>query len=153
MIMITADPNVLSTRKERVKGFYDALKLKNKSCKTITVKENIDNELLKDKLCSKIDINKKTLIFVANCFLLPKVYVALDAFKHLIPTKIGLVGFDNIEWTNLSSPSVTTIVQSAYKEGRHAARILIDSIKGINEELPNQILPCDINWCESTNIM
>lgn len=151
-IIITADPNILSTRKERVDGFYDALKIKNKVCETLTIDENIENEKLKEILHSKLNIKEKTLIFVANCFLLPKVYVALETFKSLIPKNIGLVGFDNTEWSSLSSPSITTIIQPAYKEGQQAAKILIDSIEGINEEITKQILPCDVNWCESTNI-
>lgn len=93
-IMITANPNILSTRKERVKGFYDALKLKNKECETMIVDENIENEKFKQYLHSKIDTKKKTLIFVANCFLLPKVYISLEKFKSFIPNQIGLIGFD-----------------------------------------------------------
>lgn len=149
-IMITANPDILSARKERVKGFYDALKLNNKECITLTVDDNINEFELKDLLDKNINTTKKTLIFVVNCFLLPKVYVALDEFKKYIPKKINLIGFDNTEWSNLATPSITTIVQPAYEEGRHAARILIDSIENINEEIPNQILPCYINWADST---
>lgn len=151
-IIITANPNILRTRKERVDGFYDALKIKNKDCETITIEENIENEHLKKILHSKINTKQKTLIFVANCFLLPKVYVALENLKSFIPKNIGLVGFDNTEWSSLSSPSITTIIQPAYKEGQQAAKILVDSIEGINQEISNQILPCDINWCQSTNL-
>ena len=46
-----------------------------------------------------------------------------------MPDTIGLIGFDNTEWTNFSSPTVTTIVQPAYDEGYQAALILIDSLK------------------------
>ena len=62
-----------------------------------------------------------------------------------------LIGFDNTEWSNFSSPTVTTIVQPAYDEGHQAAKILIDSLEGKHEEAPNQILKCNVNWCESTN--
>lgn len=151
-IMITAYPDILSTRKERVKGFYDSLKLKNKKCETIIVEENIETEEMAKQINAKLDLNKNTLIFVANCFLLPKVYVALCPLKEYIPNKVGLIGFDNLEWSKLSSPSITTIVQPAYEEGKCASRILLDSIEGRKEEVINQILPCDVNWCESTNL-
>ena len=67
-----------------------------------------------------------------------------------MPDTIGLIGFDNTEWTNFSSPTVTTIVQPAYDEGYQAALILIDSLKGENKEIPNQILQCSVDWNEST---
>lgn len=63
---------------------------------------------------------------------------------------IRLIGFDNTEQTNFSSLTVTTIVQPAYDEGNQAASILIDSLKGTNEQIPNQILKCSVNWNEST---
>lgn len=47
-----------------------------------------------------------------------------------MPDTIGLIGFDNTEWTNFSSPTVTTIVQPDYNEGYQVALILIDSLKG-----------------------
>lgn len=44
--------------------------------------------------------------------------------------KIGLMGFDNMEWVNFSSPTITTIVQPAFEEGLEAAKIVIDQIEG-----------------------
>ena len=81
--------------------------------------------------------------------------MTLKDYRNLIPDTIGLIGFDNTEWTNFSSPVVTTIVQPAivqpaYDEGYQAASILIDSLKGTNEQIPNQILKCSVNWNEST---
>ena len=67
-----------------------------------------------------------------------------------MPDTTGLIGFDNTEWTNFSSPTVTTIVQPDYNEGYQVALILIDSLKGTNEQIPNQILKCSVNWNEST---
>ena len=76
--------------------------------------------------------------------------MALKDFRNLIPKTIGLLGFDNLEWSNFSSPTVTTMVQPAYEEGKAAAEILIDALECTNELAPNQILPCAMNWCEAT---
>lgn len=151
-IMLTADPQVLSTRLERTKGFTDALALANKSCKTIIVKEDVKVAEITENLTRDLKIGSKTLIFVANCWLLCKVYVALKNYRNLIPKTIGLIGFDNLEWTNFSSPTVTTIAQPAYEEGKHAAAVLIDALEGIHDEMPNQILKCSVNWSESTDL-
>lgn len=151
-IMLSADPQILSTRLERTQGFTDALKLAGKTCNTIIVEEDVKAEEITNQLTSDLKICSKTLIFVANCWLLPKVYVALKNYRNLIPKTIGLIGFDNLEWSNFSSPTVTTIAQPAYDEGKHAAAVLIDALEGVHEEIPNQILKCTVNWSESTDI-
>lgn len=150
-IMITADPSVLSTRLERATGFSDALELKGKSCITHIVDGDVESEELTEMLNKELKFGTRTLIFVANCFLLPRVYVALKNYRNLMPHTIGLIGFDNTEWSNFSAPTVTTIVQPAYDEGHQAAKILIDSLENKHEEAPNQILKCTVNWCESTD--
>lgn len=151
-IMISADPKILSTRLERTRGFIDALNIAGKACTTFIVKEDVQAEEITDKITYDLKVGSKTLIFVANCWLLPKVYVALKNYRNLIPKTIGLLGFDNLEWTNFSSPTVTTIAQPAYEEGKKAAAILIDAIEDVHDEMPNQILECSVNWSESTKL-
>lgn len=151
-IMITADPSVLSTRTERTIGFKDALALKGKRCTTHVVEENVTSQQIVEVLNQELKFGTKTLVFVANCFLLPRVYLALKDYRNLMPHTIGLFGFDNTEWSNLASPTVTTIVQPAYEEGYQVAKILIDSLENLHEEAPNQILKCSVNWSESTGI-
>lgn len=151
-IMLTADPSVLSTRMERSAGYVDALSQLRKTCDTKIVKDDVNAEDIHDFITNELKLGNKTLIFVANCWLLPKVYVALKNYRNLIPQTIGLLGFDNLEWTNFSSPTVTTIVQPAYEEGKQSAEILIDAIESTNQQVPNQILKCSVNWNESTKL-
>lgn len=150
-IMFTADPSVLSTRMERTQGFIDALKLREKTCKTFIIDGDTSEDEVNAMLCKELKFGRRTMIFVANCFLLPKVYLALKNYRNLMPKMIGLLGFDNTEWSNLAYPSVTTIVQPSYEEGYQAAKVLIDSLEGTHQELPNHILKCEVNWCESTD--
>lgn len=148
-IMISAEPGVLTTRMERTTGFVDTLNNHGKQCKTMIVDNDTESDEIEAYLNQHIGL-KKTCVFAANCWVLPKVYLALKSRKQEIPNTIGLLGFDNLEWTELSAPTVTTIVQPAYNEGKHAAKILIDAIEELHEEAPNQILKCTINFQEST---
>lgn len=75
--------------------------------------------------------------------------MALKDYIRLIPDNLGLIGFDSLEWTNLVTPKITTIVQPAYEEGYKACKILIDKIEGMNQEPPNQIFNCYLNEGES----
>lgn len=149
-IMITADPSILSTRLERTTGFEHALGVRGKTGTTLVVDGDITSDEILNLLNSKLKFGSRTLIFVANCFLLPRVYIALKNYHNLMPETLGLIGFDNTEWSDFSSPTVTTIVQPAYDEGNRAACLLIDTIEGLNQELPNQILKCNVQWREST---
>ena len=97
-IMIGASPAELSTRRERAKGFIDSLEMKNIPFHNIIVTNEPTIEEVKRKLLTKLLDNKKTLIFVPNCWLLPIVNQVLDIYRDKMPKSIGLVGFDNIEW-------------------------------------------------------
>ena len=149
-ILITADPSLLSTRIERTSGYIDALLDHDLGYEKLIVEDNDDKNPKKilDFLVKHINEKEKELIFVPNCWALPMVFIALKDYYHLMPN-LGLMGFDNTEWTNFASPSITTIVQPAFKEGQQAASILIDQIECKNEENGQQVLECIVNWNES----
>ncbi len=149
-VIVTADPYVLQTRMERNRGFTDCLDLARIPYDVILADSRTTAETLEEKLTPYLNSDKSTGIFVCNNWLLDKVYLVLRKYGHLIPEKIGVIGFDSLEWTELVSPSITTIVQPAYEEGEAAARILIDRIENKNEEAPNWILKCRINELDST---
>lgn len=148
--MISADPKLISTRLERTSGFIDALNDYQIDYELLTIENDEDRpEIIKEFLDKNLDYTKKNLVFVPNCWALPIVFLAMKDIRKYMPN-LGLIGFDNTEWTDFSSPSITTIVQPAFKEGLQAARILIDQIEEKNEVEGQQILDCYVNWNEST---
>lgn len=151
-IMISAEPSLLSTRIERASGFLDALEENDIASKTMIVDADTSCGEIEAYLMKELNLQQKTLIFAPNCWVLPKVFKALKGYRNYMPQQIGLIGFDNIEWTEFAYPSVTTIVQPSYEEGFSAAGILIDQIEGRNELAVMQTLKCSVNWCDSTNL-
>jgi DNA-binding LacI/PurR family transcriptional regulator len=149
-VIITADPYVLQTRMERSRGFTDCLELAKKPYGMILADSTTSAEALENKLKPYLESDQSTGVFVCNNWLLDKTYLVLRNYQELIPQKIGLIGFDSLDWTELVSPSITTIVQPAYEEGQAAAKILIDRIENRNQEAPNRILKCRINELDST---
>ena len=135
---------------ERNRGFTDCLELAKKPYGMILADSTTTEEALENKLKPYLESDQSTGIFVCNNWLLDKAYLVLRNYRDLIPQKIGLIGFDSLDWTELVSPSITTIVQPAYEEGQAAAKILIDRIENRNEEAPNRILKCRINELDST---
>lgn len=148
--LVTADPQLISTRLERTSGFVDALADHNLTHEMFIVEnDEVKPEVIADFLDARIRFDKKTLVFVPNCWALPTVFLALKHHRKKMP-QLGLMGFDNMEWVNFSSPSITTIVQPAFEEGLEAAKIIIDQIEGKNEVPGQQVLDCYVNWNEST---
>ncbi|MER0123172.1 LacI family DNA-binding transcriptional regulator [Streptococcus sp. ZJ93] len=149
-ILITADTSRLSTRIERATGFIDALTDANHTYSSLTIEDEHTNlERIKRFLQAEIQPEQKTLVFAPNCWALPLVFTTMKELDYTAP-HVGLLGFDNTEWTGLSSPSITTIVQPAFEEGQQATKILIDQIEGRHQEEKQQVLDCSVNWQEST---
>lgn len=55
------------------------------------------SDALRDLLYNELRFGVRTLIFVANCFLLPQVYLELKDYRNLMQDTIRLIGFDNTE--------------------------------------------------------
>ncbi len=150
-LMIGADPSRLSTRIERSSGFTDCISKNGLSFENLEIKEGaIDKEEVERFVRAHMDSEQPTLVYVPNCWALPEVYRALQPLKDKIPEKLGIIGFDNVEWAEFSYPKISTIIQPAYEEGQKAAEILIDQIEETNEEMIHQTLKCSVNWSEST---
>lgn len=149
-IMITADTSLLSTRIERASGFMDALKDNGFGYDTLVIEDDDHSKSdIEDFLKAVVPDKEETLVFVPNCWALPMVFTAMKNLNFDMP-RVGLVGFDNIEWTDFSSPKVSTIVQPAYEEGEQVAQILINRIEGDDSVDNQQIVDCQMFWKEST---
>ncbi len=151
-LMLTADPGQLSTRKDRTSGLSEVLEKAGKTCASLLLRSDTTPDEIAAFVTEHLRLNRHTLIFVPTCWALPTVYLALGNFRNLIPDTVGLLGFDNTEWTRFSVPSITTIVQPVYEEGRAAMRILSDILSGKQEKPVTRMLGCTISWCESTDL-
>ncbi|AYE33671.1 LacI family DNA-binding transcriptional regulator [Clostridium septicum] len=151
-ILVTEDPKLLMARMERKNGFEDSLKELGAKYSTLIIENDINYEDLAKLLREKINKDKKTLIFAINGRTLQKVFMTSKKEKWNVPNEIGIIGFDNWDWTFYASPSVTTIDQPTYEEGTYAASILIDMLQEKGDIEESTIFECSINWAESTNI-
>ena len=58
---------------------------------------------------------------------------ALDTVRELgrtVPADVAIVGYDDIEAAEMTSPRLTTVINPAYEAGREAARLLLDRMIG-----------------------
>ncbi|QWT17823.1 LacI family DNA-binding transcriptional regulator [Collinsella sp. zg1085] len=149
-LLITANPGLISSRVERVTGFADALKEHGLSYDEFILQdEGVDRDQVVSFVETYFDKTTPTLIFVANCWALADIYVALRPFYEHMP-RLGLLGFDNTEWVRVATPSVSVVCQPADAEGTEAGRILLEALGDRELEIQHQELDCTISWGDST---
>lgn len=72
--------------------------------------------------------------------------------KISIPQDIGVVSFDDIEWTPIIDPFLTCAIQPAWDIGETAVNLLMEKIKNEKEQrIPREIrLKCEVVVRNST---
>ncbi len=150
-LLVAAPPQLLSSRIERTSGFVDALEAAEMGFTQFEIEnDEVDVEKLREFLRANIDGTTPTLVFAPNCWALRDVYVAMREFYPLMPTHVGLLGFDNTEWAGVASPSVSVVTQPAFEEGAEACRILLDLIQNKGDVDPHRVLDCHVQWGATT---
>lgn len=155
-IFISNDIELLGPRIERANSFCDTLKKYSKSYSIEVFPSNINDEKaymqIYDRLSKRIDFSKKTLLFACNGRILEKIFKLAKKKRWNVPESIGIVGFDDWGWQELTYPTLSAIEQPTYEEGKIAGELLIDKIEGKIKEDYIKVLKCKVNWRDSTNI-
>ena len=150
---IAANMTEMRTRMERFQGYAEALAANGQLYKAIPIDHNKPSVgELTEYFKYKFNPAKRTLIFVQNQWALPRVYKALQPMAHLLPQQIGLLGLNCEDWTNLTTPTVSTIIEPVDQEGREAAEMLLALLDGSSTPGEQRILECKLNWLGSTSI-
>lgn len=150
-VLMTADVERMRTRSERYQGAVDALAERGIGCEQLQIThKGPPARELRRYLEQQLNPARRTLIFCAHQWALPRVFEALSDMRHLVPEQIGLLGLNNAEWAGLTTPSISTIVEPVEKEGRIACSMLIDLMRDPNAPPQQKVLPCTTRWLAST---
>jgi LacI family transcriptional regulator, repressor for deo operon, udp, cdd, tsx, nupC, and nupG len=93
--------------------------------------------------------DRPTAVFAVSDLLAIGALKEINAAGLHVPNDIAVVGFDKIDFSNMTNPTLTTIAQPMRKMGNVAARMLIEKIKG--EEVESIILDHELVIRESTS--
>lgn len=77
---------------------------------------------------------RPTAIFAINDITAIGIIQELSNNGVNVPEDVSVVGFDNIEFSSMSNPPLTTVNQPSYEIGKLACRMLIDSIIDGNQD-------------------
>jgi alanine racemase len=93
--------------------------------------------------------DRPTAVFAVSDLLAIGALKEINASGLHVPNDIAVVGFDKIDFSNMTNPTLTTIAQPMYKMGTVAAKMLIGKIKG--EDVESIILDHELVIRESTS--
>ena len=152
-----AGPVSLNTYRDRMNGYLDALK-ENKL--------PIDDELIIYNRLTRVDgltaikqflklKNPPDAIFCGNDTSALSMIVYLRELGIRVPDDISIVGFSNEPFSEVVTPSISTIKQPAYEMGQKAAELIIEEIeqKKPSKKYQTIILPSELIIRESSTKM
>jgi LacI family transcriptional regulator len=75
-------------------------------------------------------IPRPTAIFAGNDLIALGALLAFREARIRCPEDISLIGFDNLDLAEMTSPTLSSVSQPGYQMGTTAAGILIDRVRG-----------------------
>ncbi|MFP7298991.1 LacI family DNA-binding transcriptional regulator [Neobacillus niacini] len=93
--------------------------------------------------------DRPTAVFAVSDLLAIGALKEINASGFTVPGDFAVVGFDKIDFSNMTNPTLTTIAQPMHKMGTLAAKMLIDKIKG--KEVESILLDHELVIRESTS--
>jgi LacI family transcriptional regulator len=78
-----------------------------------------------ERIGALLDRTRPTAVFAANNLLAEQAWRVLRARGLVLPRDISLVGFDDVQWTEMVSPGITVVAQPTIELGRRAAALLL----------------------------
>ena len=145
-LAIIAGPLGLTNAAERLKGFTRALS---------EARIEIEPEFLQE---ARFDTAsgyqaalrllrmrpRPTAIFACNDLMAFGVLQAARELGLRCPEDLSIAGFDSLEFTNFTDPSLTSVYQPGYQLGATAARMLMQRIDGLRSAPTKVLLPTEL---------
>lgn len=156
-IACIASSSYLSISKERIQGYLDALQENNIKVNDELIAYCAHGGMLYDevevamkKLMSST--KKPDAIIACSDKITTNAMRYCKKEKIAIPEKLGLIGFSNLDLTELLSPSLSVVRQPAGDMGKKAAELLLSMIesKRAVTEFQTVVLPAEIHERESS---
>ena len=125
-------PLHLTNAQQRIAGFRRALATAKLTVEPEYIQETTFDRsggYTKARLLLKM-LPRPTAIFAGNDLIALGVIQAIRELGLRCPEDVSVMGFDDLDFAELISPSLSSVSQSGYQLGATAARILVDRISG-----------------------
>lgn len=130
--VITISTSHISTLKDRINGYKDALEKNNAAFKESLIREvsyeNMRDDVIKEVAFLLSPKNNIKAIFALNNLVALYTLEAIQLMGLNIPNDMSLVSFDDIEFFKFTTPPITSISQPLEKIGSQAMELLFELI-------------------------
>ncbi|MDD2564975.1 MAG: LacI family DNA-binding transcriptional regulator [Salinivirgaceae bacterium] len=154
--MISITPQHISSIRERVHGFYQAMELAELEVNPLwnidVPFDNMENEIRNSLQQLHSQHNLPEAFFTLNNNLTSTCLMQLRELSVKIPSDVALIGFDDVLYFDFTNPSITAIEQPVDLISEQAFNLLLKQIKKneVTKEERSICLPISINIREST---
>lgn len=154
-IAFISGPLHSETSSIRLKGYMDALKEGGHPINPQWIMEgefNEHNGYRSANILLKLP-ERPDAIFCANDVIAYGAMKAILSSGLRIPEDIGIIGFDDIVYSEMMHPSLTTVSQPKYTLGETAAEMLIHFIQNNQLKKKHRVIECNLIVRESTRLL
>jgi LacI family transcriptional regulator len=139
-------PRRLSTATQRLRGYREALRAAGRPVDEALVRmSNFREHGGYKAMASLLDEGAAPdAVFTANNLMTVGAMECLAERGLSIPGDVAVVGFDELPWADLVRPSITTVAQPTYDEGRAAAELLAKRIAQPDRKLTRVTLHTEL---------
>ncbi|MEI8131193.1 MAG: LacI family DNA-binding transcriptional regulator [Leptolinea sp.] len=130
-IGLISGPSQLSTARERLKGYEEAVQMRN----LVRSDDLIQYGDFRQPggyqaIQTLLDLPEPpTAVLVANNLMTLGALQAIHERNLMIPDQIAVVGFDDMPWATSLQPPLTAVAQPTYELGIAAAQLLLDRLR------------------------
>jgi DNA-binding LacI/PurR family transcriptional regulator len=134
-IAVITGPALLSNAVERLNGFKKALRQAHIVLPPEFIQEAEFNTRSGFRVAKRLlrMLPRPTAIFACNDLMALGVLHAAHDLGLRCPEDLSLVGFDDLEFCEYTSPPLSSVFQPGYQLGATAAGLLVDRINGLQE--------------------
>jgi LacI family transcriptional regulator len=145
-LAVIAGPLKLTNAAERLKGFTRALNEAHIEIEPEFVQEaRFDTESGYQAALRLLRmLPRPTAIFACNDLMAFGVLQAARELSLRCPEDLSIAGFDSLEFTKLTDPSLTSVYQPGYQLGATAARLLLQRVDGMRSAPEKVLLPTEL---------
>ena len=147
-----AGPKNIDAAERRMQGYLDALEQNNlKIKKEYIIYSGFTQENGLQDVTKLLGIKPlPDAIFAVNDLKAIGAMIGLKRYGYKIPQHIGIVGFLNTPSSEIISPSLTTIEQTAYEIGAKSCQLLLEHIKNPDTVPQTVLMPSKLVIRESS---
>ena len=144
-LAVIAGPLKLTNAAERLKGFKRALKEARIANEPEFVQEARFDTVSGYQAALRLlrMLPRPTAIFACNDLMAFGVLQAARELNLRCPEDLSIAGFDSLEFTKFTDPSLTSVYQPGYQVGATAARLLLQRIDGMRSAPKKVVLPTE----------